>query len=77
MHLNLYTRSECPLCDEAAKLALCEGLKIVTIDITQDLQLLSRFRDSIPVLEHSHSGDRLGWPFDSSALKQFVLDHTP
>lgn len=75
MQLKLYTRPECPLCDQAATLAIAHAVRIQAIDITEDLQLLARFRDHIPVLEHPASGDRLGWPFDAEALKAFMQDH--
>lgn len=52
--VNLYTRRNCPLCDEAAdllrRLAPEFGLEVEEMDIEGDPALLERYRDSIPVI---------------------------
>ena len=52
--VTLYTRRNCPLCDEAARLlrplAPEFGLEVEEVDIGCDAVLLERYRDSIPVI---------------------------
>ena len=52
--VTLYTRRNCPLCDEAARLlrrlAPEFGLEVEEVDIEGDPALLVRYRDSIPVV---------------------------
>jgi glutaredoxin len=52
--VTLYTRRNCPLCDEAARLlrrlAPEFGLEVEEMDIEGDATLLERYRDSIPVI---------------------------
>lgn len=52
--VTLYTRRDCPLCDEAAhllrRLAPEFGLEVEEVDIEGDPALLERYRDSIPVI---------------------------
>jgi glutaredoxin len=51
---TLYTRKNCPLCDEAAhllrRLAPEFGLEVVEVDIEGDPAFLERYGDSIPVI---------------------------
>ena len=53
--LQLYTKSDCPLCDEAKEslepLAARFSLQIEEIDITANLGLFTKYKDLIPVLE--------------------------
>ncbi len=72
MKLNLYTRAECPLCDEAAQLAMQQQLELKYIDISIDLELLTSFRNIIPVMENPDTGNRLTWPFTASQLKNLA-----
>lgn len=52
--VTLYTRRDCPLCDEAAlllrRLAPEFGLEVGEVDIEGDPALLERYWDSIPVI---------------------------
>jgi len=52
--VTLYTRRNCPLCDEAAhllrRLGPEFGLEVEEVDIEGDPALLVRYRDSIPVV---------------------------
>ena len=53
--LQLYTKSDCPLCDEAKEslepLTARFPLQIEEIDITANLGLFTKYKDLIPVLE--------------------------
>lgn len=61
--LTLYSKADCPLCEEAyplvSRLARRHGLVVETVDIATDPDLLERHRLRIPVLELD--GVELGW----------------
>ena len=47
----LYTRPDCPLCDEAEEILNTYGYSVQSIDITLDQDLLEKFELCIPVVE--------------------------
>ena len=53
--LKLYTKPDCPLCDDAKDalnaVAADSPIEIQEIDITSNLGLFTKYKDSIPVLE--------------------------
>lgn len=53
--LQLYTKADCPLCEEAkASLELLESqfpIQVEEIDITANLRLFTKYKELIPVLE--------------------------
>lgn len=53
--LQLYTKADCPLCDEAKKVleqfAAQFPIQIEEIDITANLGLFTKYKELIPVLE--------------------------
>ena len=53
--LQLYTKADCPLCDEAKKslepFAAQFPIQIEEIDITANLGLFTKYKELIPVLE--------------------------
>ena len=53
--LQLYTKADCPLCDEAKELlellASQFPIQIEEIDITANLGLFTKYKELIPVLE--------------------------
>ena len=59
--LQLYTKTDCPLCDEAKEalelLAVRLPIQIEEIDITTNLGLFTKYKELIPVLELE--GERL------------------
>lgn len=59
--LQLYTKADCPLCDEAKKVleqfAAQFPIQIEEIDITANLGLFTKYKELIPVLELE--GERL------------------
>ena len=52
---QLYTKPDCPLCDEAKdalkKVAEASPIQIEEIDITSNLGLFTKYKNLIPVLE--------------------------
>lgn len=78
MSFRLYESEGCHLCELAKQVILqseIPQLGCELIDIAYEQQLVDRFGESIPVLEHTESGHHLYWPFDLSRLifwlKQF------
>ena len=61
--LKLYSKSECPLCDEGMekliRVARRHGLRVEKVDITTDPELFDRFKHRIPVV--TLDDDELGW----------------
>ena len=53
--LQLYTKADCPLCDEAKEslepIAARLPIQIEEIDITSNLGLFTKYKELIPVLE--------------------------
>ena len=75
MQLRLFTRVECPLCDEAqALIAEVTDQPLEWVDITTSLALLSGYGTRIPVLQRSDTQSELDWPFDADALTDFMAD---
>lgn len=74
--LQLYTKADCPLCDEAkASLELFAAqfaIQIDEIDITSNLGLFTKYKELIPVLELE--GKRLFvHRIDAKALKRKLI----
>lgn len=50
MEVTLYTRRECPLCDEAKAALRAAGLAANEVDIDRDPDLKLRYTDDVPVI---------------------------
>ncbi len=50
MEVTLYTRQNCPLCDEAKSVLVRAGISPREVDIDLDPELLRRFNDDVPVI---------------------------
>lgn len=70
--LILYGTEACHLCDEAELLLRQHGLDFEKRDIIDDEHAQQRYAIRIPVLRDDASGLELGWPFDASAIADFV-----
>lgn len=72
--LILYTRPDCHLCEQAEEMValLAPALSLELVDIEPDLDLISRYGLSIPVLAKVPEGDELAWPFDEAGLAGFL-----
>ena len=73
MHLILYQRDDCKLCDEA--IALLAAARVPDFDsvwIDTDPGLEARYGERVPVLRDDAGGRELDWPFDLSALRAFL-----
>ena len=74
VNLFLYTRENCHLCDLADALVrqVAPGADVQAVDIDENLELLSRYGDRVPVLRRADTRAELGWPFDAEALEAFL-----
>lgn len=73
MHLILYQRDDCKLCDEAvALLASVRAPAFESVWIDGNAELEGRYGERVPVLRDDASGSELGWPFDAAALRAFL-----
>jgi hypothetical protein len=76
IEIQFFTTLGCHLCEEAEQLfrPLIENgvIKVVTIDIFDDDNLMEIYGIRIPVIKKLDSGEELGWPFDSYRLSQFL-----
>lgn len=73
MHLTLFQRDDCPLCDQAlAVLAAARIPEFASVWIDGDDALEARYGARVPVLRNEASDAELGWPFDADAVRAFL-----
>jgi Glutaredoxin-like domain (DUF836) len=73
MILVLYQRDDCHLCELAIDvLANAKTPDFSSVFIDNDNALEARYGDRVPVLREELSGRELNWPFDVSAVKNFI-----
>ncbi|MGA8277841.1 MAG: glutaredoxin family protein [Rhodanobacteraceae bacterium] len=73
MHLILYQRDDCPLCDQAlAVLAAAHAPDFEAVWIDDDVQLEAIYGDRVPVLREADSARELAWPFDAAEVASFL-----
>lgn len=75
MHLILYQRDDCRLCEQAvAVLAAARSPDFESIWIDGDDALEGRYGERVPVLRDADTDQELDWPFDVAALRAFLGD---
>ncbi len=74
MSLILYTRNDCELCTKAEHLLAEAGFSsaFTKVFIDDDLELLDRYGDQIPVLMREATGEKLSWPFTASQVRDLL-----
>ena len=73
MILVLYQRDDCHLCELAIDvLAAARAPEFSSVFIDNDNALEARYGERVPVLREELSGRELNWPFDASAVGDFV-----
>jgi hypothetical protein len=73
MHLTLYQRDDCHLCDLALEvLAQARAPAFDSVFVEDDAQLEQRYGERVPVLREEESGAEIGWPFDAQAIAGFL-----
>jgi glutaredoxin len=74
MRYVLYQRDDCPLCDAALEvLATARLPEFESAWIDGDSTLEAHYGTRVPVLRDTESDRELGWPFDASAVREFLL----
>jgi hypothetical protein len=69
MHLILYQRDDCHLCDLALDvLAQARAPDFDSVFIDDDPALDARYGARVPVLRDADSERELNWPFDGAAV---------
>ncbi|MGA9341455.1 MAG: glutaredoxin family protein [Rhodanobacteraceae bacterium] len=73
MHLILYQRDDCPLCDQAlAVLAAAHAPDFEAVWIDDDVRLEAIYGDRVPVLRDVDSRTELQWPFDAVSVRLWL-----
>lgn len=74
MHLKLYQRDDCPLCDRAlALLSAARMPDFETVWIDDDPDLEARYGSRVPVLRDEANDRELDWPFEPEVLRLFLI----
>jgi len=72
MNIVLFGTGSCHLCNQAEALLHSARVTVKHVDIAEDDALLARYGARIPVVQRVNSGVELDWPFDESALGEFL-----
>jgi len=74
MGLLFYKREPCELCDKALRLIVEGGLsdRVRVVNIDDDLELIQRYGDQLPVVRNEETGEKLTWPFTASQVKELA-----
>jgi hypothetical protein len=75
MRLFLYTKPDCPLCDEAREIVrdvVGGAVLLEEVDISDDEMLSRRYGKRIPVLRRADDATEIDWPFGPSDVSQLV-----
>jgi hypothetical protein len=74
--IRLFSRPDCHLCETARSLVQTYEplVEIETINIEDDIEWVSRYGVSIPVLQRLDTEAELFWPFDEVQLTDFLSD---
>ncbi|MGH8121750.1 MAG: glutaredoxin family protein [Rudaea sp.] len=73
MHLILYQRDNCHLCDLALDvLAQTRAPDFDSVFIDGDDALEARYGERVPVLRDAGDGRELDWPFDAQKITGFL-----
>ena len=67
----LYSRNDCPLCEDVEETLLRLNIAYTFIDIDTDEKLVQKYHVRIPLLVNAQKQE-LGWPFEDSQLKEFA-----
>jgi len=72
MGLVFYTREPCELCEKAWRLIAEGGLadRVEVQHIDDELELLERYGEQVPVVRNDRTGEKLTWPFTASQVRE-------
>jgi len=78
MRYVLYQRDYCHLCDQAlAVMAEARAPDFDSVWVDDDEALEVRYGVRVPVLRDQQDGRELDWPFDATAVRQFLAGTAP
>ncbi len=69
--MKLYSREDCPLCEDVEENLVRLKVKYTFIDIDQDEALRKKYHVRVPVLVNALEQE-LAWPFDDARLTEFL-----
>ena len=73
MHLILYQRDDCHLCDQALAVLAAAGVpEFDSVWIDDDAMLEARYGERVPVLRDEDAARELEWPFDAAVVRQWL-----
>ncbi len=76
IHLNLYSTSNCHLCELAEALVIeaehQHDIQYETIEIADDPTLYALYEIRIPILKRLDNHAEISWPFSIENLRQFL-----
>lgn len=76
MQLNLYSTSNCHLCELAESLLITLtnnfDLQWTVIEIADDADLLKLYEVKIPVLRRLDNNHEINWPFTLNEITKFI-----
>lgn len=68
----LYSRHDCPLCEEVEDMLIRANISYDFINIDDDEALRKAYHVRVPVLVNAHQKE-LTWPFDEQQLQAFAM----
>jgi len=69
--MKLYSREDCPLCEDVGENLVRLKVEYTFIDIDQDETLRKKYHVRVPVLVNDKQQE-LAWPFDEAQLMVFI-----
>jgi len=67
--LLLYATQGCHLCEQAEALLQSVDVRVESVEIADDENLLERYGARIPVVRRPETGEELDWPFDTGIIQ--------
>jgi glutaredoxin len=68
----LYSRHDCPLCEDAEDVLLKLNITYQFVDIDLDDSLRKKYNSRVPVLVNDNA-EELSWPFSEDKIKTLAL----
>jgi hypothetical protein len=73
MHLLLYQRDDCRLCDQALAVLAAAGVPdFESVWIDDDAMLEAQYGERVPVLRDEDAARELEWPFDAAMVRRWM-----
>lgn len=66
----LYSRNDCPLCEDVEETLVRLNIAFSFVDIDEDETLRKKYHVTVPVLQNNKQQE-LFWPFDDVRLLEF------